>query len=90
MWLRRTHASHLLATGEDPRTVNERLGHAGVPSALQIFGHVLPGPHREAAEASSTAGGSLDVHFERRKQVTLLLILKPDEERLVDHADTLL
>ncbi|MCP4303735.1 MAG: tyrosine-type recombinase/integrase [bacterium] len=56
--LRHTHAAHLLAMGKNPRMVGERLGHADVAVALQVYGHVLPGHQREAAEA---AAGLVDV-----------------------------
>jgi len=55
--LRHTHATHLLAMGKNPRMVSERLGHADVAFTLQVYGHVLPGHQREAAEA---AAGLLD------------------------------
>jgi integrase len=51
--LRHTHATQLLATGINPRVVSERLGHANVAFTLQVYGHVLPGQQREAAEAAA-------------------------------------
>ena len=36
-----------------PRMVSERLGHADVAFTLQVYGHVLPGHQREAAEAAA-------------------------------------
>ena len=51
--LRHTHATHLLAMGQNPRMVSERLGHADVAFTLQVYGHVLPGHQREAAEAAA-------------------------------------
>ncbi len=48
-----THATHLLAMGKNPRMVSERLGHADVAFTLQVYGHVLPGHQREAAEAAA-------------------------------------
>jgi len=56
--LRHTHATHLLSIGKNPRMVSERLGHADVAFTLQVYGHVLPGHQREAAEA---AAGLVDV-----------------------------
>lgn len=46
--LRHTHATHLLS-----RMVSERLGHADVAFTLQVYGHVLPGHQREAADAAA-------------------------------------
>ena len=51
--LRHTHATHLLSMGKNPRMVSERLGHADVAFTLQVYGHVLPGHQREAAEAAA-------------------------------------
>jgi len=51
--LRHTHATLLLATGINPRVVSERLGHANVAFTLQVYGHVLPGQQREAADAAA-------------------------------------
>ncbi len=51
--LRYTHATHLLSIGKNPRMVSERLGHADVAFTLQVYGHVLPGHQREAAEAAA-------------------------------------
>ena len=51
--LRHTHATLLLATGTNPRVVSERLGHANVAFTLQVYGHVLPGQQREAANAAA-------------------------------------
>ncbi len=51
--LRHTHATHLLAMGKNPRMVSECLGHADVAFTLQVYGHVLPGHQREAAEAAA-------------------------------------
>ena len=51
--LRHTHATHLLAAGTNPRVVSERLGHADVAFTLQVYGHVLPGHQRAAADAAA-------------------------------------
>lgn len=48
--MRHTHASILLASGCDIRTLQERLGHSSVNTTLRIYGHVLPGRDRAAAE----------------------------------------
>lgn len=40
--LRHTAATLLLATGENPKVVSERLGHAGVEITLDTYAHVLP------------------------------------------------
>lgn len=49
--LRHTHATTLILSGVDARTVQERLGHADVSTTMRVYGHVLPG--RDAAAAAS-------------------------------------
>ncbi len=55
--LRHTHATTLLLGGMDPRTVQERLGHADVATTMRIYGHVMPGRDAAAAEAFARAIG---------------------------------
>lgn len=47
--LRHTHASLLLASGEQIKVVSERLGHASVAITHQVYEHVMPGRQAEAA-----------------------------------------
>jgi integrase len=55
--LRHTHATHLLAAGENPRLVAERLGHASVAFTLDTYGHVQPGQQAAAAAVSRLIDG---------------------------------
>jgi integrase len=48
--LRHTHATLLLALGENPRVAQERLGHSQISLTLQTYSHVLPDLQRQAAE----------------------------------------
>jgi len=48
--LRHTHATLLLADREPVKTVSERLGHASVAITLDVYGHVMPGDQRRAAD----------------------------------------
>lgn len=48
--LRHTHATWLLVSGVDPKTVSERLGHGSVATTLRLYAHVLPGRDAQAAE----------------------------------------
>ncbi len=44
--LRHSHATDLLAHGEHPKVVSERLGHYDPASHLRVYSHVLPGCRR--------------------------------------------
>jgi integrase len=46
---RHTCATLLLATGENPKVVSERLGHTKVAFTLDRYVHVLPGMQENAA-----------------------------------------
>jgi integrase len=48
--LRHTMATLMLAQGEHPKVVQERLGHSKVGITLDTYSSVLPGIHDEAAE----------------------------------------
>ena len=48
--LRHTCATLLLAAGENPKVVSERLGHASVVLTLDTYSHVLPTMQRAATE----------------------------------------
>lgn len=48
--LRHTMATLMLADGENPKVVQERLGHSKVGLTLDTYSSVLPGIHRGAAE----------------------------------------
>jgi integrase len=48
--LRHTHATLLLADREPVKTVSERLGHASITVTLTVYGHVMPGDQRRAAD----------------------------------------
>jgi integrase len=48
--LRHTCATLLLAEGENPKVVSERLGHASITLTLDTYSHVLPTMQQQAAE----------------------------------------
>lgn len=48
--LRHTTASLLLAAGENPKVVSERLGHASIVLTLDTYSHVLPTMQQSATE----------------------------------------
>ena len=52
--LRHSCASLLMAEGENPKVVAERLGHANVAMTLNVYSHVLPTMQRAATEKLET------------------------------------
>jgi integrase len=48
--LRHTHATLLLAGGQNPKVVAERLGHSSVNLTLNTHSQVLPHMQQEAAD----------------------------------------
>ncbi|MBS3982821.1 MAG: site-specific integrase [Dethiobacter sp.] len=52
--LRHTCATLLLAAGENPKVVSERLGHASISLTLDTYSHVLPDMQKAATEKLET------------------------------------
>jgi integrase len=48
--LRHTSATLLMAAGEHPKVVQERLGHASIQLTLDTYSHVVPGMQERASE----------------------------------------
>jgi integrase len=48
--LRHSHSTLLLQAGENPKVIQERLGHADIRTTLGIYSHVLPNMQERAAE----------------------------------------
>ena len=46
--LRHTHATLLLANGESPKVIQERLGHADITITLRVYAHAIPAMHARA------------------------------------------
>lgn len=61
--LRHTHAAMLIAQGEHPKVIQNRLGHSSIKTTLDTYGHLFDGLDEAAAERlnasySSAAGRS--------------------------------
>ena len=52
--LRHTHATLLLANGENAKVASERLGHSTIVLTLDTYSHVLPDMQQEAADRIET------------------------------------
>lgn len=48
--LRHSMATHLLAIGENPKVVSERLGHASIAITMDTYSHVLPDIQKDASD----------------------------------------
>jgi len=48
--LRHTHAALLIANNENPKVIQERLGHKDISTTLNVYGHLMPGLGRDAAD----------------------------------------
>ena len=53
--LRHSHAAVLIATGQHPKVIQERLRHASITTALDVYGHLFDGIDRAAADAIDEA-----------------------------------
>jgi len=53
--LRHTHVALLIAEGEDPYVISQRLGHASIRTTYDVYGHLFEGRDREAADALGAA-----------------------------------
>lgn len=67
--LRHTHASLLLANGEQLHVVQQRLGHEKPSTTADIYGHVIPGQQQAAAKRfdSLLAGRTASGRQKRKK-----------------------
>ena len=52
--LRHSHATLLMAAGEHPKVVQERLGHSSIQLTLDTYSHVVPGMQDRATERLET------------------------------------
>jgi integrase len=58
--LRHTHATMLLADREPVKTVSEHLGHANITFTLAVYGHLMPGDQKCAADRFGALVGRRD------------------------------
>jgi integrase len=59
--LRHSAATLLLAAGDHPKIVQERLGHASITLTLDTYSHVLPDMQRRTAERLDAMLGGASV-----------------------------
>lgn len=68
--LRHTHAALLIAQGEHPKVIQERLGHASIRTTLDTYGHLFSGLDEAAAERldATWRGSRVDAVWTRRQR----------------------
>jgi integrase len=59
--LRHTHAALLIAVGEHPKVIQERLGHASIKTTLDTYGHLFEGLDEAAADRLDKVWNAADV-----------------------------
>jgi integrase len=59
--LRHTHATVLLEAGENPKVVQERLGHTTFTTTMDIYSHVTPTMQRSAVDRFAAAVSGTDL-----------------------------
>ena len=60
--LRHSHAALLIAQGEHPKVIQERLGHASIKTTLDTYGHLFEGLDEAAADRLEATYAASDVH----------------------------
>jgi integrase len=60
--LRHSHAALLIAQGEHPKVIQERLGHASIKTTLDTYGHLFEGLDQAAADRLEATYAASDVH----------------------------
>ncbi len=60
--LRHSHAALLIAQGEHPKVIQERLGHASIKTTLDTYGHLFEGLDEAAADRLEATFAAADVH----------------------------
>ncbi len=58
--LRHSHATILLEAGENPKVVQERLGHTTITTTMDVYSHVTPTMQRSAVDRFSAAVSGSD------------------------------
>lgn len=58
--LRHTHATVLLELGENPKIVQERLGHTTITTTMDVYSHVTPTMQRSAVDRFAAAVNGAD------------------------------
>jgi len=80
--LRHTHVALLIAAGEDPYLISQRLGHASICPTYDVYGHLLEGRDREAADALEAARARSLADFPRTPGGSKVVSLDPQYQEI--------
>ena len=61
-YLRHSHAARLIAQGEHPKVIQERLGHASIKTTLDTYGHLFEGLAEAATDRLESTYAAADAH----------------------------
>ncbi len=75
--LRHSHVALLIAAGEHPRLIAERVGHTSVRTVLDVYGHLLPGMDEAAAGRLDALRSGASVSDSRPIGVAEVIPLNP-------------
>ena len=70
--LRHSHAALLIAQGEHPKVIQERLGHASIKTTLDIYGHLFEGLDEAAGDRLEVTYTSAGIRETRREEPLLV------------------
>jgi integrase len=70
--LRRSQVALLIAQGEHPKVIADRLGHTSVKTVLDVYGHLYEGADKAAAERLELQIGSRPSRSGRQREVQSL------------------
>ena len=75
--LRHSHAAILIAQGEHPKVIQERLGHASIKTTLDTYGHLFEGLDEAAADRLEATYLASDVHAVCTREDSTVVALAP-------------
>jgi integrase len=73
--LRHSHAALLIAQGEHPKVIQERLGHASIKTTLDTYGHLFEGLDEAATDRLEATYAAADVHAMCTREYSEVIVL---------------
>jgi integrase len=79
--LRHTHVALLIAQGEHPKVIQQRLGHASIRTTLDTYGHLFEGLDEAAADRLDAAFHTLPVDRTLTEPSAGVAVLHPQAQK---------